>query len=390
MSFKPRLTGRAGGVLIAIVVLASNVVADAQGRRGNGQPADAASIAASLRVPKGFDLTVFGIPPTVHYPTSISASPTGELYVAIDENGSLDAQPNRGRVLKCVDTTGKGVADKITVFATMDSPRGVAWDDGVLYVLHPPFLTAYYDDNHTGVSNRSVDLITGLGRDLKFRGADHTTNGIRMGIDGWIYIAMGDYGTLKATGKDGTEMQIRGGGVMRVRADGSGMERYSVGQRNIYDVAIDPLMNVFTRDNTNDGDAWNDRLSYIVPTGYYGYPSRFLHFPGEFIDALADYGNGSPCGSLWIDEPGLPGGLFTVEWGNNQIDHHPLTPNGANFKPGFEKFMDFPRGTDMDVDGEGHIYLASWIGASFTYVGPNVGYVVKLSPQGFKARHFRI
>ena len=45
-------------------------------------------------------------------------------------------------------------------------------------------------------------------------------------------------------------------------------------------------MNVFTRDNTNDGDAWNDRLAYIVPTGYYGYPSRFMHFPGEFIDCL--------------------------------------------------------------------------------------------------------
>ena len=79
--------------------------------------------------------------------------------------------------------------------------------------------------------------------------------------------------------------------------------------------SIDPLMNVFTRDNTNDGDAWNDRLAYIVPTGYYGYPSRFLHFPGEFIDCLNDYGGGSPCGSIFVDEPGIPGGTVSPSSG---------------------------------------------------------------------------
>jgi putative heme-binding domain-containing protein len=348
-------------------------------------PADVQKIAASLKAPKGFDLTVFGVPPEVSYPTAISATPTGELYVATDKNGSLDRAPDRGLVLKCVDTTGAGTADKITVFARMDSPRGVIADGKAVYVLHPPALTAYYDDDGDGIADRSVDLVTGIGRDLSFRGADHTTNGIRLGIDGWIYIAMGDYGSTKAVGKDGTEIQLRGGGVVRVRADGTGLERYSSGQRNIYDVAIDPLMNVFTRDNTNDGDKWNDRLSYIIPTGYYGYPSRFLHFPGEFVDCLVDYGDGSPCGSLFVDEPGLPGGLYTVEWGRNQIDHHPLTANGANFKAGFEKFMDLPRGTDMDVDGQGHIFLSSWVGAQFTYAGPNVGYVVRLTPSGYKA-----
>ncbi len=113
-------------------------------------------------------------------------------------------RPNRGRVVRCVDTDGDGKADKFNVFASMDSPRGLIWDAGTLYVLHPPILTAFTDTNGDGVADKSEVLVKGIGFDLKFRGADHTTNGIRLGIDGYIYIAVGDYGFVKAEGKDGT------------------------------------------------------------------------------------------------------------------------------------------------------------------------------------------
>jgi HEAT repeat protein len=147
-------------------------------------------------------------------------------------------------------------------------------------------------------------------------------------------------------------------------------------------------MNVFTRDNTNDGDNWNDRLAYDVPSGYYGYPSYFMHFPGEFIDCLADYGGGSPCGSIFLDEPNLPKGFFSVEWGNSQVDHHPLTAEGANFKAGFERFMTIPRGTDIDADGLGHLFVSSWANGGFSYSGPNVGFVVRVTPKDRKPTSF--
>ena len=71
----------------------------------------------------------------------------------------------------------------------MDSPRrGVAWDGSTrvyfLYIIHPPNLTAYHDDANSGMASRQEDLITGLGFGLDFRGADHTIDGIRLGIDG--------------------------------------------------------------------------------------------------------------------------------------------------------------------------------------------------------------
>ena len=354
---------------------------------GSARPAAPKNrLLAGIKVPPGFEVTLFAAPPEVHYPTCLTAAPTGEVFVGVDENGSIDAKAERGRVLRCLDDDGDGTADRINVFARMDSPRGLVYDAGTLYVLHPPDLTAYHDDDGDGTADRAVTLVKGIGFDLKFRGADHTTNGIQLGIDGWLYIAVGDYGFKKAVGTDGTECRLRGGGIARVRTDGSGLEVYNRGQRNIYDVGIDPYLNVFTRDNTNDGGGWNVRLSHIVPGGQYGYPLLFTHFGDEIVPPLADYGGGSPTGSLYVQEPSLPAPygdtLYTCDWGRSVVYRHPLTPVGAGFKAGQEPFVEIPRPTDMDLDGRGRIYLASWQGGKFTYDGPNVGYVVRVTYPG--------
>ncbi len=355
--------------------------------------ADGKAILKGVKAPAGFEVSAFAAPPDVRYPTCLAASPTGEVFVGIDENGSLDAKANRGRVVRCVDTDDDGKADKFNVFASMDSPRGVIWDDGTLYVLHPPTLTAFHDDNHDGTADRSEELVKGIGFDLKFRGADHTTNGIRLGIDGYIYVAVGDYGFIKAVGKDGATHQLLGGGIVRVRTDGTGLEIVSRGQRNIYDVAIDPYMNLFTRDNTNDGDGWDVRLSHVVPTGHMGYPSLFKRFPDEHIKPLADYGGGSPCGSLYLQEPGIPNpfgdALYTCEWGRGGVFMHPLTPNGAGFKAEQQMFLEIPRPTDMDVDGLGRIYVSSWRDGGFNFSRPDVGYVIRLAVKDAKPAKFR-
>lgn len=357
-----------------------------------GASAFAVEVPKSVKAPTGWNVTMFAAQPDVGYPTCLSAAPNGDLYVGIDENGSIDAKANRGRVVRCTDTDGDGKADKFTTFATMDSPRGIWFDHNTLYVMHPPFITAFVDANGDGVSDRSDVLVRGLGFDLKFRGADHTVNGMRMGIDGFLYIAVGDYGATNAVGKDGASLQLHGGGVVRVRPDGTGLELVSQGQRNIYDVAVSPEMDLFTRDNTNDGDGWDVRLSHVVMGGKYGYPSLYKKFGDELIQPLAEYGGGSPCGALYMDEPGFPSGLgrglYTVEWGRNGIMRHPLTANGASFKAGQEKFLDVVRPTDMDVDGIGQIYVSSWEGATFTYNGPKAGYVLRVTPPDWKRKSF--
>ena len=69
-------------------------------------------------------------------------------------------------------------------------------------------------------------------------------------------MAIGDQGCFEATGTDGTKATLYGGGVLRVRPDGSQLSVLLTGTRNIYDVAVDPYLDLFARDNTNDGGGW--------------------------------------------------------------------------------------------------------------------------------------
>jgi hypothetical protein len=88
-------------------------------------------------------------------------------------------------------------------------------------------LERFVDGDRDGVADRTEVLVSALGnaKPTRQRGADHTTNGIRLGIDGWIYIAVGDFGVIDGVGADGTHLTLHGGGIVRVRADGTGWRR---------------------------------------------------------------------------------------------------------------------------------------------------------------------
>lgn len=352
-----------------------------------GGPKPPASI-SDVQAPDGFDVRMFASPPDVNYPVCITAAATGEVFVGVDEQGSLGKEPGRGKVLRCIDTDGDGVADQINEFAKMDHPRGLVYDNGSLWVLHPPFLSVYRDTDGDGVSDESEILIEGIStEEVNKRGADHTTNGIRMGIDGWIYIAVGDFGFNKAVAKDGTTLSKRGGGVVRIRPNGSDMEIYSWGQRNIVDIAIDPMMNVYTRDNTNDGGGWDIRLSHVVQTANYGYPSLYVNFSEEIMPPLADYGGGSGCGAMYFQDDRWPAPyndiLLTCDWGRSEVFSHKLPANGATFDAQQDTFLKLPRPTDIDADASGRMYVTSWKNGQFAYDGPNIGFVAMVTPIDF-------
>ncbi|MBT4693714.1 MAG: c-type cytochrome, partial [Planctomycetaceae bacterium] len=351
------------------------------------------STTGDVTAPAGFDVTMFGNPPEVNYPVCIAAAPTGELFVGVDPQGSLGKVPGQGKVLRCIDVDGDGRADHINEFAKMDHPRGLFFDNGSLWVLHPPLLSVFHDVDGDGTADEQQTLITGITTNqLNVRGADHTTNGIRMGIDGWLYIAVGDFGFVNATGTDGRKLTKRGGGILRVRPDGTDMEVYNWGQRNILDVSIDPLMNIFTRDNTNDGGGWDIRLSHIYQSGDYGYPSLYLNFTEEGLPPLADYGGGSGCGSMFLHDLRWPeqygNALYTCDWGRSEIYRHNLPSNGPTYDAHQEVFLKIPRPTDMDVDGSGRMYVASWKNGKFAYEGPDVGFVAQVVPAGFVPKPF--
>ena len=359
------------------------------------KPSGTNATIADVQAPEGFNVTLFGSPPDVNYPVCIASAPTGEVFVGVDPQGSLGKEDGQGKVLRCLDIDGDGKADQINEFARMDHPRGLFYDHGSLWVLHPPTLSVFHDTDGDGTADKHEELITGISTDeVERRGADHTTNGIRMGIDGWLYIAVGDFGFTNAQGADGRLLAKRGGGILRVRPDGTEMEIYNWGQRNILDVCIDPFMNVYTRDNTNDGGGWDIRLSHIHQTGNYGYPSLYVNFTTESLPPLADYGGGSGCGGMYLHDLRWPApfgnALYTCDWGRSEVYRHNLPANGVTFDAHQEVFLKIPRPTDMDVDGSGRMVVASWKNGKFAYSGEDVGFVAMLTPTDHVAKPFPI
>ncbi len=363
-------------------------------RQGAARPMDDETFRESVQTPPEFEATLFAAPPRVSYPVAIAAEPTGAIYVAVDEQGSLGRTPGGGRILRCVDKDDDGKADSVTIYAKVDHPRGLVYRDGTLWVMHPPVLSVFHDDDGDGVSDRQQVLVTGLTTEqIDNRGGDHTTNCVRMGIDGWLYIGVGDYGIKQAVGTDGTAITLRGGGVVRVRPDGAELEIYCSGLRNPFDLAIDPFMNLFARDNTNDGGGWDTRVSLLRQSALYGYTQLYANFTDEIMPTLGTFGGGGGTGALFVQEPSWPARyantLFTGDWGRSQVYRHELTPHGPTFDLKQEVFLTLPRATGMDIDGSGRLFVASWQGGeAAVFVGPNVGFVARITPRGFEAEPF--
>ena len=343
-------------------------------------------------MPKGFKMVTFAKPPQVTYPTGVAASGNGDVYVSVDLNSSLDQKANRGKIVKCVDTDGDGVADKFTDYVPdIDSPRSSCFVGDTLYVVNPPFLSAFRDKDNDGIADEKVQLVTGMGFDLSFRGADHTSNGVRMGIDGWLYLAIGDYGFVEAKGRDGHTLHLRGGGVIRVRPDGTELENYALYARNIYDVAVSPKLDVFSRDNTNDGKGWNTRLHHFVSLGNHGYPRLYKNFPAEHMPPLADYGGGSGTGAYWLDEPGFPDAfndaLYTCDFTTQHVYVHRLTPHEGTFNVTQDSFYKI-KAIDMDADGNSRMYVTDWKNGGYRFSRPDVGSVSLITFPGKTAAKF--
>ena len=378
-------------------------------------PALLAAAQNGLTVPDEFVGTVYGLPPIVNFPTGVAASPDGTVYIALDGNGASNAWAHEGRIIRLKDTNGDGVADQVTAFVPdIDSPRGVLWNHDHLIVVAAPNITAFYDRNGDGVADESKVLVTNFGRTIADARVDHGQNTLEVGIDGWIYIALGDQGVNGATGTDGRKLTMRGGGVIRMRDDGSGLEIWAHNTRNVYGLAVGPTLEVFARDNTNDGGGWNVRFHHLSGMTDHGYPSLFTNFPDEVVTPLADFGGGSGVGGMWLDEPGIPAKWndlpMTADYGTRAVFAHHVQPKGATFTlPGFavnensingvplltpglggppagnEPFIEVPTPMDVDVDANSVIYVVKWARGIPVSGRDNESAIYRIAPKNFKA-----
>lgn len=326
-----------------------------------------------LLLPAGFQATLFACDPLVEYPSVIALGPRqGSVYVAYDYMTGLGLEIVRRDEIRLVeDTDGDGYADRSTLFAEgFNSIQGLAYHANTVFAMHAPFLTALRDTDGDGLADERRDLHTGLGLPPENNpNRLHCANGVVVGADGWLYLALGDNGT-KVLRPEGDRLILNAGGILRCRPDGRDLHVFSMGLRNIYDVALDEECNVFVRDNENDGGDYMIRVYHSFFGADHGYPYLYREKPALALAPLADLGRGSSAGCVCYLEEAFPRefrGLFCCEWGRSVV-HYDRQPAGAGFAPMQE--ADFasaaatdPYGlkpTDIVVDRDGSLLVADW------------------------------
>lgn len=227
-----------------------------------------------IKLPAGFSITVYAEVPNAR---SMVLSPSGILYVG-NRNGD--------RVFAVTDENKDGKADKVyTVASGLNSPNGVAFKDGSLYIAtissilridsieqrldNPPAPVVVYDkyptDNHHG---------------WKF---------IAFGPDGKLYVPVG--APCNVCEKSNPVYST----ITRINPDGTGMEIYAKGIRNTVGFTWHPSTGQlwFTengRDNMGD-DMPADELNRASQPGmHFGFP--YCH-EGNVLDP--QFGKGKNC-----------------------------------------------------------------------------------------------
>jgi len=288
---------------------------------------------AATEVPKtlpGWRMELVAEAPRINHPSVVCSAPDGRVFVAEDPMDiTAPADAALGRIL-CFHADGR-----VTIFADrLHAVFGMQYLEGKLYVLHNPKFSVFTDDN--GVGKDRVDLIEQTNpKPWALDWNDHVPANFRLGMDGYFYVAVGDKGIYGAVGRDGRRVDLHGGGILRLRPDGTELEVYCTGVRNILDVALNSEDELFTYDNT-DEHQWMGRLTHMVDGGFYGYPHDFIPQRPYTLWMMHDFGAGAACGAVAYTEDALPSeyhdNLFLADFGKRQVTRVQIERAGGSFR----------------------------------------------------------
>ena len=262
----------------------------------------------------------------------------GSIFVAVDYMTGLGAEIVRRDEIRLIeDTDGDGYADKATVLRSgFNSIQGLAYHDGTLYVMHAPFLSALRDANGDGVAEERRDCLPGLGLPPGEEPIAAPLRQRRGRRPRRLALPRPGRQWLRRPAAGRRSAGAPGGGILRCRPDGRDLHVFATGLRNIYDVALDEELNVFVRDNENDGGDYMIRVCHSFFGADHGYPYLYDERPDEALPPLADLGLGSSAGGLCYLETAFPaeyrGNLFFCEWGRAVV-RYPLERSGSSFAP---------------------------------------------------------
>ena len=182
--------------------------------RLESQPLSAIESLSLIHIAEGYQVELVAAEPQVMDPVGIDWDDQGRLWVVemADYPYGIDGQGKPGgRVRYLTDTDGDGLYDRTQLFLdNLSFPTSVMpWKNGVLITAAPDILYAE-DTDHDGRADRTEVLYKGfMEGNQQLR-----VNGLRFGLDGWVYGANG--GHHPGFGKDNTITATSSGKTFRL------------------------------------------------------------------------------------------------------------------------------------------------------------------------------
>jgi hypothetical protein len=323
-----------------------------------GSVADPVAISA----PRGFQVEL------------LRAAGQGEgswISLAFDPLGRLViGREDKGLVRLSLDADGKaGELEPLAGTESLLEPRGLLFAHGAIYVTANNSKGIYRLRDADGDGQYEVVKL------LKMLegGVGHGRNGMALGPDGMIYIALGNnvrvpadvsasspyknYGLDRLIPCDWNEFLFDSdvvppaGFVLRTDKDGQTWELVAGGFRNPMDLAFSAAGELFTYDADMEWDVgapWYrpTTVIHVVPGGEYGWRQGTSVWPDFFPDALprvVDIGLGSPTGIAFAAggkfPPRYQGALFICDWAYGRIIAVHLSSRGRTYSGSAETFL---------------------------------------------------
>lgn len=214
-----------------------------------------------IKMPDGFKIELFA-----------TDLPNARMIVRGAEGTIFVSTRNRGALYAVRDTNGDGKADKQWTIAeekSLDTPNGIAFHDGALYVAEYRRLIRF-DDIENRLDNPPAPVVL---FDQFPEKMGHHWKYAAIGPDGWLYVNIGAPGNI--VNMEAEEPLYAT--ISRMRLDGTGLEIYARGVRNSVGFTWHPETgNLWFTDNGRDwmgDDIPPCELNEATEQGqHFGYP----------------------------------------------------------------------------------------------------------------------
>jgi glucose/arabinose dehydrogenase len=268
-------------VLVGGLVLSAAALVAQTPQRGGGpgaQPPPAGPPQLDkLTIPKGFTISVYA--DNVTGARSMALAPDGTVFVGTQQRGVVYAVVNRDR---------DGRADEVlTIASGLNTPNGVAFRDGALYVAELNRVLRFGGILDTVKARGTVGQPIVINDQFPSDRA-HGWKYLAFGPDGMLYVPVGAPCNI-------CERPDPYAGILRMKPDGSGLEVFARGVRNTVGFDWHPdTRELWFTDNGRDalGDEQpHDELNVAPKAGlHFGYP--YCH-EGSILDP--EFGAGKSC-----------------------------------------------------------------------------------------------